>query len=464
LSIKYPQLHDKAWLHQKYITENLSTVKIGIIVGCYAGAVVHALKRNDIPTRSCSDAAHKGHKGFESVLLNDHAWLYKKYCEENLNTYEIAKIACTNQHSVMCALKYHRIKTRSYTEAAKNRKSFWRKFHILENREWLFQNYTIDQRSSTDIAVEIGCTNVNVIRALSKFSIKRRTNSEAQLLIPKESSYSLLNNSILLNKLYSYDKLSTISIAEKCGAKSSNSVRQFLIKHHIVIRNCREAQIHSREEDGFILNKAVIDGGLLGDASLGIHSIDSAISMPYYVRKNKHREHISWVARQLIKNSPESYICDEFNTLNGKRFKYYNLRTQSHDCLKEYIRRWYPECNVYDPTRSYMKIIPDDIDISPLSLLHAFLDDGTTYRRRKDSLKKQVYAQLCLQGFPKDNLEMFCEKYKREYGNDINIKTRPCYTGYGYLLEISQGSYQKFMDVIGPCPEPLKEVFDYKWK
>jgi hypothetical protein len=464
LNIKYLELGNREWLYQKYITENLSTVKIGKIIGCYAGAVVHALNRHDIPTRSCSDAAHKGHKGFESDLLNDHAWLCKKYCEEKLNTYEIAKIACTNQHSVMCALKYHRVKTRSYTEAAKNRKSFWRKFHILENREWLFQNYTIDQKSSKDIAIEIGCSSVNVLRALSKFNIEKRNNSEAHLIIPRESSYELLNNPTLLNNLYTQSKLSTISIAEICGAKSCNSVRQFLIKHHINVRDYREAQIHSRVDDGFIPDKAVIDGGLLGDASLGIHNIGSDISMPYYVRKNKHREHISWVAKQLIKNNPENYICDEFNTLEGKKFKYYNLRTQSHDCLKEYIKRWYPEYNVYDPIRSYMKVIPDDVDISPLSLLHAFLDDGTTYRRRKDSLKKQVYAQLCFQGFPRDNLEMFCEKYKKEYGNDINIKTRPCYTGYGYLLEVSQSSYQKFMDIIGTCPEPLKEVFGYKWK
>lgn len=465
--VKYPLLHDKDWLHQKYVTEKLSSVAIGKIVGCGAGCVITALYRRGIKTRSVKETVHRGHKGFECPFLNDPIWLKQKYKKEKLNSYEIAALANTNQHSVMCALQYHKIKTRSFSEAAKNRKSFWRKYEELNDKVWLYQRYVEEQKSSIAIANLIGTTATSVIKALKKFEIEVRSSSEASNLITKESKYSVLNDPDLLNKMYTEDKLSTIAISEILGVKSCNSVRQSLIKHQIEVRNYREAQIHSREDDGFIYVKPVIDGGMIGDAFFGIYDIESEISMPYYTRRNKHYDHVLWVAKQLIKFNPTNYVHEEDHKLNDKIFKYSVLRTLTHDCLKTDLRRWYPKYNDYDPDRNYMKIIPEDVDISPLSLLHAFLDDGSTYRRKREkekSFKKQVYVTLSLQGFPRDNLEMFCEKFKKEYGYDTNIKTRPCTDGYGYLIEVSQGSYQKFMDIIGPCPEPLKEVFGYKWK
>jgi len=55
-SYKYPQLNDKDWLHQKYVVEQLSTVKIGELVGAKrANSVRQALIRQGIPVRSVSD-------------------------------------------------------------------------------------------------------------------------------------------------------------------------------------------------------------------------------------------------------------------------------------------------------------------------------------------------------------------------------------------------------------------------
>lgn len=466
-SVKYPLLRDKEWLHQKYIKEKLSSLAIGRIVGCSAGGVICALYRRGIKTRSIKETAKKGHKGFTCPLLNDPIWLKQKYKKEKLNSYEIAALANTNQHSVMRALKYHKIKTRSFSEAATYRKSYWRKYKELNDKEWLYHNYVDEHKSSTEIASMVGTTATSVIKALKKFDIEVRSNSEASKLIVKGSKYNALNDSELLIKMYTEDKLSTLAISKILGIKSCNSVRQSLIRHQIEVRNYREAQIHSREDDGFKYDKTVIDGGLVGDAFLGIYDIESEISMPYYTRRNKHYDHVLWVAKQLIAVNPSSYVHKEDHKLYDKTFKYSVLRTQSHTCLKDDLKRWYPKYNDYDSSKPYMKIIPEDVNISPKALLHAFLDDGSTYRRKREkenSFKKQVYVTLSLQGFPRDNLEMFCEKFKKEYGYNINIKARPCTDGYGYLIEVSQGSYQKFMDIIGPCPEPLKEVFGYKWK
>lgn len=211
----------------------------------------------------------------------------------------------------------------------------------------------------------------------------------------------------------------------------------------------------------FVENMEAIDGGLAGNAYLRRYNKCGDLSAPYFSRTNKPYAHVLWVASQLFSKGHKNKIKPLFD----KRYNrtYYNFRTLSHDSLMPYFKRWYPEVNPYGG-RPYEKIIPEDVSITPLALLHCFLDDGTTYQRRKESKTKQVYATLCLEGFYRENLEMYCEKIKKEYGSGINIKTRPYTHGKGYRIEITQGSYQDFMNIIGPCPEELKECMGHKWK
>lgn len=55
-SIKYPQLNNGEWLHEKYIKERLSTIQIAKIVGVKTeNSVRQALIRNNIEVRSISD-------------------------------------------------------------------------------------------------------------------------------------------------------------------------------------------------------------------------------------------------------------------------------------------------------------------------------------------------------------------------------------------------------------------------
>lgn len=475
---KYPQLQDKEWLYQKYSVEKLSSNQIAEIVGngCRPGTVICALNRRGIATRSIKETIHREHRGYKSTLLNDPEWLKQKYWIDRLNTYEIAKIAETNQCSVMKALDFHSIPRRDYSKAAKNRKSFWRIFDILENKEWLYQHYIINKKSSTDIAEEVGTSPTNIRRALNKFNIEIRTNSEAQGLVEKDSKYALLNDKDWLFNEYVDKKHSTLRIAKDLGAKSCNSARQFLMKNNIELRTIREGLLVSedvyyiRKDEGFILNSPVIDGGLLGDASLGISNRESDHCAPYFYRKNKYLQHVLWAGSQIFNGDPFEKLYLDFTTIDGVMRCYYKIQTNTHESLTPFYKRWYPKSNPYKSKKPYEKIIPEDVDISPLSLLHCFLDDGCTYRRKREyerSVKKQIYIWLCLECFPRDNLEMFCEKFKKEYGSSINIKTSKIYgknIGYGYRVYVSQGSYNRFMEILGPCPPELVPVLGYKWK
>ena len=54
------------------------------------------------------------------------------------------------------------------------------KYPQLNDREWLYQKYWIEELSSEEIAKIIGCASSAVLRALRRLNIPRRTNSEAK--------------------------------------------------------------------------------------------------------------------------------------------------------------------------------------------------------------------------------------------------------------------------------------------
>lgn len=338
------------------------------------------------------------------------------------------------------------------------------KFAKLNNYDWLFLQYEINKKTSYDIAGAVGCSQANVYRALKKLGILTRSNSEAQKLVSHKSSYSVLNDKHFLQKEYIEKGKSTLTIALENNIKSCNSVRQALLRHKIEVRDIRKGLVHKRKTDHFVNNREALDGSLTGDASLRCFNKDSSMSAPYFIKANKHYPHVLWTAKQLFSKGAKSRILSfHKGLLNGSAVFYPGFRTLSHDSLMPYFKRWYPEVNPYGG-KPYEKIIPEDVSITPLSLLHCFLDDGNTYQRRKNSKTKQVYITLCLEGFYRDNLEMYCEKIKKMYGNDIIIKTRPYVHGKKYRIGVTQKSYSDFMNIIGPCPEELKICMGHKWK
>lgn len=58
----------------------------------------------------------------------------------------------------------------------------WRAKSLYWNKEWLYNEYIINKRSSTDIAADFGITNKGIIFWLNKHGIKCRTTSETRLI------------------------------------------------------------------------------------------------------------------------------------------------------------------------------------------------------------------------------------------------------------------------------------------
>ncbi len=266
--------------------------------------------------------------------------------------------------------------------------------------------------------------------------------------------YPQLNDSVWLHQKYVVEKLSTIQIAKIIGAKSENSVRQFLIKTGIPTRNLREAIIINSKDDHFKINHDFIEGGLLGDAGLRMYNKESSICKPYFYKKNKFYDHLAWVAENIFSENHLDNITEEYRNINGKDLKYFILRSLSHDELLPYFIRWYPASS------GYKKRIPADVNISPTSLLNCFMDDGSSYNRiRNNKTTNQTYARISLQGFPKEDLIMLIEKIYKEY--NLKISLHKCGDGFGNELEITQGNIKHFYEIIGHCPI---DSLQYKWK
>lgn len=83
-----------------------------------------------------------------ATKLTDKEWLRNKYIDEGKSGQEIADEIGVSKYSVYRALKRHGIDTRKRTS----------KYPILMDREWLHDQYIIQEKSMKIIAEEVGCS------------------------------------------------------------------------------------------------------------------------------------------------------------------------------------------------------------------------------------------------------------------------------------------------------------------
>lgn len=323
------------------------------------------------------------------------------------------------------------------------------KYPQLYNKKWLYQKYVIENLSQKHIAKLVGAPSSSSVQwALKKSGIPIRKWTKKELKCYKHGQ---LDDKVWLKTKYETEGLSTNEIARLVGAKSANSVRQALLRHGLRVRNPSEGIRYNREDMGFSLDKEVIEGSLLGDAGLACWNRKSSISQAYFYKKNKYKDHVDLVAKALFPKTWEDRVNSEFDT----RYKltYWGLRTLTYPEITALDKIWYPKSN------NFVKVIPKDIDPTPVMLLHWFLDDGSSYQRRKKSKTKQICLTFCTESFTKQDQEMFAAKLKQKFGFRFRIGRVNFGTGWRMFLVQSQA--QKFFDLIGP--PPIKSL-SYKWK
>ena len=271
----------------------------------------------------------------------------------------------------------------------------------------------------------------------------------------KSDKYPLLNDKGWIYQKYVIENLSTTSIAKLVGCKNENSINQALKRHSIPVR-ILDNPWQYYHDDPIIFDFDIINGSLLGDASLRKWNSSSKNANAYFSKRNKYLDHIELVAKSLYPNNFKEKIKSSICKCQGKKFNHFSIYTSSNQVFKEMFEKWYPKDNNFE------KIVPQDLKINQKTLLHWFLDDGNSYyRNRRDCIQKtsQVSISMCCEGFKEEYVELLRDICTRD--TSLPFVIGKCNFGYGTRLKIKQSASDDFFDYIGECPI---DSMRYKWK
>jgi len=202
-----------------------------------------------------------------------------------------------------------------------------------------------------------------------------------------------------------------------------------------------------------ILSKESIDflnGELLGDGNISFNRIR------YW---SKHKSYVEWLSKTLASFGGE-YIA-------------YQYTSKSYDALEQLCNKWYlqdfsfcPSCNIifHDQTVQrnqwikrkhcpvcnehllFKKIVPKDIELTPITLMQWFIGDGTN-----ETGYGGKSVTFCCQAFPSRNKTILKNKLKK-----IGI-----YTKGEKVIHLEKKSVCDFFRYIGNCPV---KCYRYKFR
>ena len=264
--------------------------------------------------------------------------------------------------------------------------------------------------------------------------------------------YPQLNDVEWLHQKYIVETKSTLDISKLLNIKACNSVRQALIGAGIQVRTPSEGL--RVNNDKITIDLDILNGGLLGDASLSKFNKKSDKSIPFFHKTNKFLDHIELVAKSFYCDFSQ-YISISHNTCNGKDFEYFQFKTKADEQFIEHYNKWYPASN------NYVKVVPTDLVLTPKTILHWFMDDGCAYRKYRPEFKKktnEIVITFASESFTKEENEHLVEELNRF---SLNSRTIKCPTGTGWRIKIPQTKNLDFLSLIG---NPPIESLSYKWK
>lgn len=188
------------------------------------------------------------------------------------------------------------------------------------------------------------------------------------------------------------------------------------------------------------MKKEHVDGFLLGDGSVGID------------RRTKSKKARARCGLEYEEFS--RYLMSFFDEISINKYKdkkmkqgfHWEGRTRySKEWYEQYLR-WYPEGQ--DGKR--LKQVPDDVVISPTSVMIWYLGDGSVVHPNDDS---RIMLRISTDGFKREGVELLVEKL-----NDIGIQ---CHRNNENRVQIKARGIPAFFNYIGR-ESPVK-CYDYKF-
>lgn len=160
---------DREWLYEKYVEDGESSTQIAREAGVTKGTILNWLDEHDIPRRE--RGPDKGATFGNTDQLKDKSWLKEQYVDKQRSSEQIARNIGCSQQSVLDWLKRHDIKARS-------NKDLSGKLHSLSvderiaDPDWLREQLFDEGRTQKEVAEELGVSQPSVSIRLKKFGIR----------------------------------------------------------------------------------------------------------------------------------------------------------------------------------------------------------------------------------------------------------------------------------------------------
>jgi len=192
--------------------------------------------------------------------------------------------------------------------------------------------------------------------------------------------------------------------------------------------------------------RQILEGELLGDGCLSRTKQCINAMFQYKTSNLQYSEYV----KSLFNIFDPSNDYDHSQYTHLERATGYSWYTKTNPSLTEIYDRWYPDG---------IKIVPRDLELTPLVCLHWYIGDGCLETNHKT---KQQYIELHTQGFNESNIDLLVQKL-----NDLGFIARKAKAKLNklghmtYKITISSKSMTKFLKYIGKCPV---ESYEYKWE
>jgi len=361
---------NETWLRDQYLGDVKSVQQMADDIAVPAQTIWYWMQKFDIPRRSRTEAGVLCN-GDPENKFHDEEWLRDAYHDKTVA--QIANDCGVAKSSVLASLRRYKIPTRTTCSiASSNAVSLYR------DKEWMFDQYVTQQKSSEQIAEELGMGSSAIAGWLETLGILKREKAE---------------------------------------------------RHHLARANHVE-----------LTDEAVqfIEGQLLGDGCLHSRSVFSA----QYQHGSKYLAYCEWVSATLsgygIQQSGNIH-----KTLVLGKYDSYHYCSLAYAELRALRERFYPKVK---------KIIPADLEITPLVLREWYVGDGSLAYPK--SGRPSIKLATC--SFTKEDVARVADKLR-----DIGLSVVHHSNKYE-RLSVSANSVGMFLEYIGPPPEGIP-MYHYKW-
>lgn len=219
-------LRDSEWLRTEYSDKGRSCKDIGDELGISDTTVRNWLKQHGIDRRSASEARAEGN--IEPLHNSD--WLHEQYVNEQRSTRNIAEELDVSRSAVSNWLDRHNIEKPVDTDACGKQPA-----EELKDEEWLREQYVGQERSTYDIADELGVVKTTVAKWMREHSIDFRSPSQRVA----KGDISPLTDEDWLRDQYVNQERSMDNIADDLEL-STGAVRSWLERHEIDRRSAHD--------------------------------------------------------------------------------------------------------------------------------------------------------------------------------------------------------------------------------